>query len=368
MTFPSDKPTLSHHGKQLNFAQTKLGERYRYILTAFKTVNAEQDVVDQAIADQIDEYLLDPDITFKGREFIKHITGEWHKKRQTNLIIKTFATPINPVIFGLFGLTISSATTLHFFLERWAEFSRTLYIFSFAKFELLEDYGVVTITPDEDVIKNSLYTIIAQGGVSGFLSNLRSVTRQDVNPDKITLAKGCSEQNAKDIAEIAHCPVEIADEIETKIYFTSQRVHMLLPAGDSHASLAYYELAAKRMQDIVSDNFSYRVKHWLIDNILNADYSKADIAHDFGLTLEFINKKLQESGTDFTKIKLEVLPNIARYLLQLQDIQIKEIGFKLGYTSSSSFNKAFNRWLHMSPADYRKFYLYRLNHAQFLIH
>lgn len=351
-----------------NFAMSKLGERYRYILSAFKKVNASQDITDEKIAEKIEEYLQDEDIALKGRDFIKKVTGMWHENGQTKLIIKTFSTPINPVIFGVFGLTISSATTLHCFLERWAEFSRTLYIFSSAIFELTDDHAVITIFPDKDVIQNSLYTITCQGGISGFLSNLKSVTRDDIKPDKISLPLGCSEKNASDLNLIALCPITISTELSAKIYFKKERIHMLLPAGDSDASLAYYQLAAKRMQEIVSDNFSYRVKHWLINNILTADYSKADISHDFGLTLEFIHHKLQESDTDFNQIKLDVLPTVARYLLQRQDIQIKQIGFKLGFTSSSSFNKAFNRWFNMSPVDYRKGYVYRLNHAQFLVH
>ncbi|WNC67328.1 helix-turn-helix domain-containing protein [Thalassotalea nanhaiensis] len=340
-------------------------KRYLFILEAFKKIYSEQVNLNDDISSLLDSYIHADDLSVSGRKYIKSIIQKWGETNLQFPIQLNFAKPINPALFGIFGLTVSSATTLRCFFEFWAEFSRILFIFNTASFEETDEYGVLTFIPDKDVIEDNIHYQTIQGGISASLSNLRTVAHKDFSPDKIIVPEGIEKRTQEKLAKLAGCVVETTIENKGQILINKQRLTMLLPAGDSHCNLAYYQLASKRLIEIAPDNMMLKVRSWFIDTVLSNNIDNSDISKDLGLSLDFINLKLNEQNTDLNAIKNKVLPVLARHLLQQPGVQIKQIAFKLGYTSSSSFNKAYNRWTGNSPADYRKSYLERINNLKF---
>ena len=340
-------------------------KRYLFILEAFRKIYSEQFNLNHEVLDLLDNYIAADDLSVSGRKYIKNIVQILNKSNIRFPLQLNFAKPINPALFGIFGLTVSSATTLRCFFEFWAEFSRILFIFNTATYIETEEFGVLTFTPDSDVIGDNIHYQTIQGGISASLSNLRTVAHKDFSPDKIVVPEGIEASTREKLAQLAGCKVETTTQNIGQIYIKKERLTTLLPAGDSYCNLAYYQLAARRMIDIAPDNMVMKVRSWYIDAVLSNNFDNADISKDLGLSIEYINAKLAEQKSDLNIIKNSVLPVLARHLLQQPSVQIKQIAFKLGYTSSSSFNKAYNRWTSHSPAEYRKSYIERLNNLKF---
>ncbi|WP_068545440.1 helix-turn-helix domain-containing protein [Thalassotalea crassostreae] len=343
--------------------QTK---RYLFILEAFKKIYNEQiNDTDQELAELLEQYINADDISVSGRKYIKNIVHRWGKTNLNVAMQLNFAKPINPALFGVFGLCVGSATTLRCFFEQWAEFGRILFTFNTTTFLEGDTVATLTFHPDADVVEENIHYQTIQGGIAASLSNLRTVSSASFSPDKIVLPSGISQKSRDAISELAGCPVETTEENIGQLIINKSRLSTLLPAGDSQCNLAYYQLAARRLIDVAPDNMVYKVRSWFIDTIISNNIDHADIVKDLGLSIEFIKEKLVEHNSDINKVKSSVLPTLARHLLQQQGVQIKEIAFKLGYTSASSFNKAYNRWTGHSPADYRKSYIERINNLKF---
>ncbi|QBY03316.1 AraC family transcriptional regulator [Thalassotalea sp. HSM 43] len=357
---------MNFQDKTANLDISRFTKRYLFLLDAFRQINCSiVEKEDKEVTRLLDTYSQAPDLATSGRKYIKNIIQHWAASKREYPIHLSFTNPINPALFGIFGLTVGSATTLRCFFEFWAEFSRILFIFNSASFEETDEYGILTFIPDQDVIEDNIFTQTIQGFMSASISNLRTVSSASFCPDKLSLPVGSSENIRSEFSQIAGCEVVVSEQKVGKLFIKKERLQTLLPAGDSYSNLTYYQLAAKRISELFPDNMALKVRSWIVDSILQNNVDTADISKDLGLSLEYINQKLAEQDTDIQKLKNEVTPVIARHLLQQPGVQIKEIAFKLGYTSSSSFNKAYNRWMNESPAEYRKSYTDRINNLKF---
>jgi AraC-like DNA-binding protein len=80
----------------------------------------------------------------------------------------------------------------------------------------------------------------------------------------------------------------------------------------------------------------------------------ADIARRLGLSARSFHRRLSEHGLSFQTLTEETRREIATAMLQEDRYALSEIAFLTGYSEQSAFNRAFKRWMGVTPAIYRK--------------
>lgn len=80
----------------------------------------------------------------------------------------------------------------------------------------------------------------------------------------------------------------------------------------------------------------------------------ADIARRLGLSARSFHRRLAEQGLSFQTLTEETRRDIATAMLQEERYALSEIAFLTGYSEQSAFNRAFKRWMGVTPATYRK--------------
>jgi AraC-like DNA-binding protein len=80
----------------------------------------------------------------------------------------------------------------------------------------------------------------------------------------------------------------------------------------------------------------------------------ADIARRLGLSARSFHRRLAEQGLSFQTLTEETRREIATAMLQEERYALSEIAFLTGYSEQSAFNRAFKRWMGVTPAAYRK--------------
>lgn len=80
----------------------------------------------------------------------------------------------------------------------------------------------------------------------------------------------------------------------------------------------------------------------------------ADIARQMGLSARSFHRRLAEQGLSFQTLTEETRREIATAMLQEERYALAEIAFLTGYSEQSAFNRAFKRWMGVTPASYRK--------------
>ena len=79
-----------------------------------------------------------------------------------------------------------------------------------------------------------------------------------------------------------------------------------------------------------------------------------DIARRLGLSARSFHRRLAEHGLSFQTLTEDTRREIATAMLQEERYALSEIAFLTGYSEQSAFNRAFKRWMGVTPATYRK--------------
>jgi len=77
-------------------------------------------------------------------------------------------------------------------------------------------------------------------------------------------------------------------------------------------------------------------------------------AKHFHMSLSAFKKHLQLEGTSFQQISDVIRRDDACRMLNGTSMTVKEIGFRLGFSSTSAFTRAFKRWMEVGPSEFKK--------------
>lgn len=77
-------------------------------------------------------------------------------------------------------------------------------------------------------------------------------------------------------------------------------------------------------------------------------------ASALGLTARTLQRRLNDTSTNYKTLVDEARKELARELLKSQDMPLTEVCSELGFCDQSAFNKAFKRWFGSPPGKYRE--------------
>jgi len=112
------------------------------------------------------------------------------------------------------------------------------------------------------------------------------------------------------------------------------------------------EEIAERLQ--INIPLSKRVVSYVIKQLPEGMPSVSEAARKFNMSPSTLKKHLNQEDANFTEICDMVRKDIAVKMISIQQKSLKEIGNHLGFSNSSTFNRAFKRWTNMSPTEYRQ--------------
>jgi AraC-like DNA-binding protein len=80
----------------------------------------------------------------------------------------------------------------------------------------------------------------------------------------------------------------------------------------------------------------------------------AKVARRVAMSKRTLQRRLEESGTNYQDVVDEVRAALARQLLGDRTRTIIDVAFELGYADLKGFYRAFRRWTEMTPAEWRR--------------
>ncbi|GAA3975568.1 AraC family transcriptional regulator [Allohahella marinimesophila] len=88
--------------------------------------------------------------------------------------------------------------------------------------------------------------------------------------------------------------------------------------------------------------------------LLEEDSDIERVAERLNVTSRTLRRKLTSEGSRFQQLKDNARRDVAINLLQQRNLTIAEIGFKVGFTETATFSRAFKQWTGVTPSSYRK--------------
>ena len=101
------------------------------------------------------------------------------------------------------------------------------------------------------------------------------------------------------------------------------------------------------------DDLPAQVRSVLRTALATGRSSAGQIAALFGIHSRTLTRRLNASGTNFQQLLDETRFEISRQLLEESAMEVGRIAEILGYATHGAFTRAFPRWTHLSPVDWR---------------
>ena len=80
----------------------------------------------------------------------------------------------------------------------------------------------------------------------------------------------------------------------------------------------------------------------------------ADLAAAVGVEPRTLQRRLRQQGLTFRQVADEARVDVAKRLLEAADLALGQIAFRLGYSQTSAFHRAFRRIAGTTPGDFRR--------------
>ena len=131
--------------------------------------------------------------------------------------------------------------------------------------------------------------------------------------------------------------------LDTKVYSSDPYIFRYL--------LKKIEEIAERM--LVNIPLKKRVFDYIVKQLPNGVPSATEAAKAFNMSPSTLKKHLSQESANFTEICDQVKKGVAVKMISVRKKPLKEISSHLGFSNSSTFNRAFKRWTSMTPSEYR---------------
>jgi AraC-like DNA-binding protein len=86
---------------------------------------------------------------------------------------------------------------------------------------------------------------------------------------------------------------------------------------------------------------------------LSSDAGLSDIAQTLHMSESTVRRRLVAEGTSHSELLDGLRREVALELLAVAELDVAEVGFRLGFSHPPAFHRAFKRWYGVSPSEHR---------------
>ncbi|HET8706227.1 MAG TPA: AraC family transcriptional regulator ligand-binding domain-containing protein, partial [Pseudomonadales bacterium] len=124
-----------------------------------------------------------------------------------------------------------------------------------------------------------------------------------------------------------------------------------------HANEASFQLAKMQCEQTLKKLAAHDQIENRVRALLSCDLSRPpglpELAEHCHLSTRSLKRKLAERGTGYTSLLEEIRMQAALSYFTEENLQIKEVARRLGFSSTTNFSRAFKKWTGKSPRQYR---------------
>lgn len=132
--------------------------------------------------------------------------------------------------------------------------------------------------------------------------------------------------------------------------------HWLKHAAPTAAELLFrqFQLKMADMRSLQPFELVDLLSQHLRLGLLKGNWSAREIAQSIGLNEHTLRRRLKAKGTSFRQQLDKVRLSLSLQLLEGTSMTVEEVSGLMGYTNSSAFIRAYNRWTGATPNEWRQ--------------
>lgn len=260
------------------------------------------------------------------------------------------ARHIRPSTFHVVGYAMSCSATLRRAAERFAHSARLISDSAAVSFEREGDgyrFSVDLNTGGRPPIYQTIDTMLA-----GFFLLCEWILSAPITPIEVTF------RHRKPIDDtpyhdVFRCPIRYGQSINS-IFFPAEVLERRVPSANEELATMLDEMAAKYLVFRFANRFSRKVRDALVGQLANGEPSKQETARLLAMTDRTLLRRLREENTTFQEVLDRLREELAYDYLRRPELTVENIAYLLGFSSSSTFSRAFMRWTAQRPSAWRE--------------
>lgn len=196
----------------------------------------------------------------------------------------------------------------------------------------------------------SPYTVDAW--ISFLIKLIRQIYSPDFRPIALSLARPNPGECAQGYDEYFGVKVEFGVK-EMAICFLHDDIDQPLYGANAEIALANDRIVQEYLSKLDKNDVISRIKMELTRDLSMGHPGKAAVAEALGMSPRTLQNRLQDAGTSYQDVLDDLRLSLAKGYLSDLDMPIGEVTFRLGYSETANFTKAFRKWTGLSPTEYR---------------
>jgi AraC-like DNA-binding protein len=259
------------------------------------------------------------------------------------------ASHIRPTTFHALGFALMVSSSMMDALERLQRFYRIVSDAIDIKLQPVGDTLAISLDPSDELTRPSpeAFDMI----VAAVIVYARILVPDGFDPVRVELRRAAP--SVPDSYEkFFRAPVSFGT-VHNCIYFPLASMRTPLPAANAEIARANDQIMVDYLTRFDKSQVAHQVRARLIELLPLGEPSIAALSRAMGMSARSLSRHLSKEKVSYREIVNDVRRYLATQYLKQPHLSIIEIAFRLGYSDSSNFTRAFKRWFGLSPAAYR---------------
>jgi AraC-like DNA-binding protein len=275
------------------------------------------------------------------------------KNEQLGLVA---ASLFQPAYLKGIGLAWMASANLEEGLRRFVNNSRL--VNTAMRIELIEkdDQLIIQYQPQSQLNEQAkkmakAHPCALQLGLGFFLKMFRMAASKNIPATGVYFTFPIND--SKDVyEEYFQCPIYGSCE-NNAISFSKPLLNELLPTHDPELVTLNESAINKYLSAMNKGETSTKVIKIITELLPIGCPSEEVIAHKLFMSKRTLQRKLNKEGQPYSSLLNAVRLTLAKQHLSMTKMPISEIAYQLGYSSASTFARAFKNQINISPVEYR---------------
>ncbi len=257
---------------------------------------------------------------------------------------------LKPTTFHALGVALMASSTIKEAMDRLLQF-----------YQIITDEVDVRINAGENVTELCFSPfpdrpLPAAASVDAFMAvtitYARTLDEESLKPRSVELMHDRPE-NTQRFDELFRAPI-VFSAPDNRISFYNSDILKPLPAANSEIARKNDQIAIEYLSRFRKDRLDYQVHEKLIELLALGEPSLDKVARSIGMSTRSLSRYLGRRNTSYRDILTETRKQLAVQYLRQMRFSIIDVAFRLGYSDSSNFTRAFKQWFGRSPSDFRE--------------
>ena len=255
-----------------------------------------------------------------------------------------------PSDFHALGCAFMSSRTLHDALNRIVRFNSLVNdVVAYSLVEVNEN-TVLSYTAKDDIHDEP--AILEDTRWALVLDACRRIYGEELNPLEVTFWHDAPSYAIEKFTEYYRCPVRFGEK-KACMTFSTEVLYKALPAANHELALTLDRTLNNYILKLQQEDITARTISVICEILPSGNVTNEMVADALHMSPRSLQRKLADVDTTFRNLVEQVRQELAKSYLTDKSYNLIEITYMLGFSSQSSFSRAFKRWTGMTPQDFR---------------